>query len=253
MQPSNKLNILYQMSKKNQILISVGLVILLGGAFIGFFQIKKPLEIKNSTNSQNNNSISPPEHTAHKPQQIFIALGDSLTEGYQLSSKHAYPYLLETRLNKDFPKYETKVINAGISGSTTSSGVHRLKKHLRLQPRAVLISLGSNDGLRGVPIDSIKKNLQAMIDLAFANKISVLLAGLKLPANYGTEYRKAFEKIFKELSEKNNIVLIPFLLEEVAGKAELNLPDLIHPNEEGHKVMTQTLYPYFKQFYKPSR
>ena len=254
------------MNKKNQILLTFSLVILLGIVFVSISQIRKPsetkqtLEIKNAQNKQSKkndknsqnknfeNNIIPSKPEPRKPQKIFIALGDSLTEGYQLSSQKAYPYLLEIRLNTDFPQYKTKVINAGISGSTTSSGVSRLKRYLKLRPQAVLISLGSNDGLRGTPIDSIKKNLQNIIDLALENNISVLLAGLKLPANYGDEYRKSFEKIFKDL-EKNKITFIPFLLEGVAGKPEFNLPDLIHPNEEGHKIMTKTLYPYFKQFY----
>ena len=239
------------MNKKNQIFLSSGLVIFLGSVFVSISQIRKPSEIKQtptaaqSNNAQNKNSPIPSQP---KPQKIFIALGDSLTEGYQLNPQKAYPYLLETRLNKEFPKYKTKVINAGISGSTTSSGVSRFKRYLKLKPQAVLISLGSNDGLRGTPTESIKNNLQNMIDLALANNISVLLTGLKLPVNYGNEYRKSFEQIFKEL-EKNKITLIPFLLEGVAGKPEFNLPDLIHPNEEGHEVMAKTLYPYFKQFY----
>ena len=242
------------MNKKNHIFLASGLVIFLGVVFFSISQIRKPsatkqtLQAAQSNNSQNKNNTTPSQPEPHKPQKIFIALGDSLTEGYQLSPQKAYPYLLEARLNKDFPQYKTQVINAGISGSTTSSGMNRLKRYLKLKPKAVLISLGSNDGLRGTPIESIKKNLQDMIDLALANNISVLLAGLKLPVNYGNEYRKSFEQIFKEL-EKNKITLIPFLLEGVAGKPEFNLPDLIHPNEEGHKIMAKTLYPYFKQFY----
>ncbi len=219
--------------------------------------VNRSLEVKSSkeiTNSQNKNSKQNPKNTqnlkTNKPQKIFIALGNSLTEGYQISSQDAYPHLLKTRLNKEFPKYKTQVINAGISGSTTSSGVSRLKKYLHLKPQAVLISLGSNDGLRGIPLNLIKKNLQEMIGLALENKISVLLAGLKLPVNYGESYRKPFEKIFIDLSRENKITLIPFLLEGVAGNPKLNLPDLIHPNEAGHKAMAQTIYPYFKKFYE---
>ena len=242
------------MNKKIQTLKWVVPAIVLGSIFIGIYQINKPSEIEKPipTSSQNNKNTSKKNDNSstNKPIRTFIALGDSLTEGYQLNPQDAYPYLLEIRLNKDFPQYKTKIINSGISGSTTSSGVHRLKKHLNLKPHAVLITLGSNDGLRGTPIDSIKKNLQDMIDLALTNNISVLLAGLKLPINYGTEYRESFEKIFKDLSKENTITYIPFLLKGVAGKPEFNLPDLIHPNEKGHTIMTQTLYPYFKNFYE---
>ncbi|MDE0151958.1 MAG: arylesterase [Bdellovibrionales bacterium] len=229
----------------------IGPIFLLGAAFISFSQTKNspkvtvstPPSVQNQTNSEHN--TSPPS----KPKKIFIALGDSLTEGYQLSSQEAYPHLLEARLNKEFPRYKTQVINAGISGSTTSSGVNRLKKYLRLKPHVVFISLGSNDGLRGTPIDTIKKNLQNMIDLARSNNILVILAGLKIPMNYGEEYTEAFERIFKSLAQKNNVTYIPFLLEGVAGNPDLNLPDLIHPNGKGHKVMTETIYPYFRKFY----
>lgn len=235
-----KIITIYKMNKILHILLLAGPVIFGGGAFASFSQTKIP-----SSSSVKTQTKKLPA----KLQRTFIALGDSLTEGYQLNPKEAYPYLLETRLNREFPKYKTKVVNAGISGSTTSSGVNRLKKHLRLKPTAVFISLGSNDGLRGTPVDSTKQNLQNMIDLARANNISVLLTGLKLPMNYGTEYREAFEKIFKDLSQTNKITYIPFLLEGVAGNPDLNLPDLIHPNEKGHKVMAETLYPYFKRFY----
>ena len=247
------------MNKK--ILPSIGFIILLGSVWVGTYQFKTPSDIQqtseikksqevkqNKHSKKNHKNIQSPDNS--KPQKIFIALGDSLTEGYQLDSQNSYPRLLEARLNKEFPKYKTQVVNAGISGSTTSSGTARLKKYLHLNPLAVLISLGSNDGLRGTPIDLIKKNLQNMIDLALANKISVLLAGLKLPVNYGESYRRPFEKIFKDLSRENKITLIPFLLKGVAGNPEFNLPDLIHPNEEGHKIMMQTLYPYFKKFYE---
>ncbi len=240
------------MNKKIQILKWAVPAIVLGGIFIGIYQIKNPAEREKPLSSQNNTNTPQKEDTSsiNKPIQTFIALGDSLTEGYRLHLQFAYPHLLETRLNKKFPQYKTKVINDGISGSTTSSGVTRLKRHLHLKPRAVLITLGSNDGLRGIPIDSIRKNLQDMIDLALNNNIAVLLAGLKLPINYGESYREPFEQIFKDLSKENNIIYIPFLLEGVAGQPAFNLPDLIHPNEEGHKIITQTLYPYFRKFYE---
>lgn len=239
------------MKKISQIPTIMGAILVLGSVFISLSQEKNspkvatstPPSVQNKTNSANNTS------TPAKPKKIFIALGDSLTEGYQLSSQEAYPYLLETRLNKEFPGYKTQVINAGISGSTTSSGVNRLKKYLRLKPHVVFISLGSNDGLRGTPIDTTKENLQKMIDLARINNISIVLAGLKMPMNYGEEYRESFEKIFKDLAQTNKITYIPFLLEGVAGNPDLNLPDLIHPNGKGHKVMAETIYPYFKKFY----
>ena len=240
------------MKKISQIPTIMGTLFVLGGAFTSLSQTKNSPKVKISPPPSVQNKINPTNNTSPpaKPKKIFIALGDSLTEGYELRSQDAYPHLLEKRLNQEFPKYKTKVINAGISGSTTSSGTNRLKRYLHLKPQVVLISLGSNDGLRGTPIDTIKENLQKMIDLALSNNISVMLAGLKMPMNYGDEYRESFEKIFKDLAQKNNITYIPFLLEGVAGNPDLNLSDMIHPNEKGHKMMTETLYPYFKKFYK---
>lgn len=178
----------------------------------------------------------------------ILILGDSLTEGYGLSKENAYPYLLEQKLNEKYPKRKFQVVNAGISGSTTASGPSRLRWHLKNPTELVVLALGANDGLRGQSVEKMKANLQTMIQILKDKKIKVILAGMKLPRNYGKDYTNQFEKVFPDLAKQEKIPLIPFLLENVATKPELNLPDHLHPNEKGHKIladfMLKKLEPY---------
>jgi acyl-CoA thioesterase-1 len=184
---------------------------------------------------------------APAPMHILI-LGDSLTEGYGLSKENAYPYLLEQKLNEKYAPKKFQVTNAGISGSTSASGPSRLRWHLKNPTDLVLLVLGANDGLRGQSVEKMKDNLLAMIKILKEKKIKVILVGMKLPLNYGKEYTSAFEKVFPDLAKQEKIPLIPFLLEGVAGKQDLNLPDHVHPNEKGHKIvadyMLKELEPY---------
>ncbi len=174
---------------------------------------------------------------AHAKTILF--LGDSLTEGYQLSREEAFPALIEQELKKVFPS--TKVINGGVSGATTASGVKRLGWYLKSKPDIIVLALGSNDGLRGLRLEQSEKNLSEVIEKAKASDIKILLVGMKMPTNYGETYRKSFEKLFVSLAKKYKIPLLPFLLEGVGGKPKLNLPDGIHPNTAGHKIMAQTV------------
>lgn len=174
-----------------------------------------------------------------KPRVIF--LGDSLTEGYGVEKEDSYPVLIEKRLKKDGQPAE--IINTSVSGSTTASAVSRLKWHLKNKPDLVVLALGSNDGLRGLKVEAMKKNLSDAIKLAKDNKIEVLLVGMKIPPNYGKTYASDFEKVFVELAKENKIPLINFLLEGVGGEKKLNQEDGIHPNEKGHLKMADTVYP----------
>jgi acyl-CoA thioesterase-1 len=178
--------------------------------------------------------------SAKEPIKI-VALGDSLTEGYGIEKQDAYPALLEKALKKK--GHNVKVYNAGISGSTTASAPKRLKWFLKLKPQIIFLALGANDGLRGVPIESTRKNLKTTIEMAKKENIKVLLAGMMLPTNYGEKYRKSFQKLFPSLAKETGVQLMPFLLKDVATKKELNLADGIHPNEEGHKVMLKNILP----------
>jgi acyl-CoA thioesterase-1 len=171
---------------------------------------------------------------------VVVCLGDSLTEGYGLAPEQAYPHLLERKLRES--GRDVRVVNAGISGSTSASAVARLRWQLKSEPDVVVIALGGNDGLRGVDVEATEANLSEAIALAKANGVRVLLAGMKLPPNYGPEYTAAFEALFPSLAQKHGVALLPFLLEGVAAKPELNLPDGIHPNARGAKIVTQNVY-----------
>lgn len=171
--------------------------------------------------------------------QTIVFIGDSLTEGYQLSKEEAYPYLIEKELKKKKP--EIKVINGGVSGATTASGPKRLDWYLKSKPDIIVLALGANDGLRGLKISETEKNLEKVVEKAQSQGIKVVLAGMKMPTNYGEAYRKEFESIFPRLAKKHKLKLVPFLLENVGGKIELNLSDGIHPNARGHEVMAKTV------------
>ena len=171
--------------------------------------------------------------------QTVLFLGDSLTEGYQLDKEDAYPSLIEKKLKSSRPAL--KVINGGVSGATTASGLKRLSWYLKAKPNIMVLALGANDGLRGLKLNDSERNLSAVIEEAQKRGIKVILAGMKMPTNYGEPYRTNFEKMFPRLAEKYGIKLIPFLLQGVGGISKLNLPDGIHPNPEGHKVMADTV------------
>lgn len=176
-------------------------------------------------------------HSAQAKTKI-VFLGDSLTEGYGLAKTEAFPHLFAEALQAKGYK-DIQVINAGISGSTSASAVPRLKWYLRTKPTILVLALGANDGLRGLDPQAMKKNLAATIQLAQEHDVRVVLAGMKIPRNYGTQYTQAFEEVYPELAEQFNIPLIPFLLDGVAAKPEMNLPDGIHPNQQGHQVISQ--------------
>ncbi len=174
--------------------------------------------------------------------KTILIMGDSLTEGYRLAKEEAYPYLIEQELRKKHP--DIKVINGGVSGSTSASAMKRLDWYLRAKPDIMILALGANDGLRGVKTEETVKNLNAVIEKAKASGIQVILAGMKLPPNFGKVYTGQFNSLFPDLAEKHKLKFIPFILQDVAGKPSLNLPDGIHPNPEGHKVMAKTVMKY---------
>ena len=169
----------------------------------------------------------------------IVCLGDSLTEGFGVAPEHSWPSLIHDRLIGDHP--DVRIINAGISGATSASAVACLRWHLRARPEIRILELGANDGLRGVETEATRKNLRDAIELAKENGVKVLLAGMKLPPNYGPEYTERFERIFPELAEEMQVALIPFLLEGVAGDPSLNLPDRIHPNARGYERVAENV------------
>jgi acyl-CoA thioesterase-1 len=175
-------------------------------------------------------------------RKTILVLGDSLSAGYGVDPDQAWPALLQKKIDAAGLKF--KVLNAGVSGDTTADGLQRVDWLLRSKADVLLLELGANDGLRGMPVAATRTNLQAIMD-RFRQKypaIKLVIAGMKMPPNMGFEYVDAFNKIYPELAAKNHAALIPFLLEGVAGKPDLNLPDGIHPTPEGHKIVTENVW-----------
>lgn len=190
--------------------------------------------------------MQPEEPADDRP--IILAFGDSLTEGSGLPPGSGYPELLQKEL--DEAGYEYRVVNAGLGGDTTAGGVARVNEAIALHPDLVILELGANDGLRGLPVDSMKANLEEMI-LAFKKAdADVVLAGMTLPRNYGADYIREFERVFPALAAKHKITLIPFFLEGAGGRPEMNLEDGIHPNEEGYKLVTANVLKYVEPLLK---
>lgn len=177
---------------------------------------------------------------------IILFFGNSLTAGYQLDIQDAFPALIQNKL--DTLGYNYRVVNAGLSGETTASGKNRIDWVLREVPDIFFLELGANDGLRGLPLDETKANLHAIIDQVLkANpQVRVVIAGMQVPPNLGAEYTEEFKGIFPKVASQNKAVLVPFLLEGVAGNPELNLSDGIHPTPEGHRIIASTIWPFIE-------
>ena len=173
----------------------------------------------------------------------ILALGDSLTAGYGLSRKEAYPALIAEKMRS--ANYQFEVINAGSSGDTTAGGLRRLQPLLRGKKIDVLIlALGINDAFRGLAIDQMRSNLQAIIDQSRAHhpNVSIIIAGMQLPLASNDGYVRAFGEMFGALAEKNHTALIPYLLDGVGGDSELNQPDRVHPNAAGQRVVAENVW-----------
>jgi acyl-CoA thioesterase-1 len=170
---------------------------------------------------------------------VILAFGDSLTAGHGVEMVDSYPSQLQRELDKRGYKY--RVVNAGFSSDTTSGGLSRIDSALTIHPVIVILELGANDGLRGVPIAEAKKNLEQMIIKSQSAGATVVLAGMTLPLNYGPDYIHDFEAMYGDLAKRYSAHLIPFFLEGVAARAELNQEDQIHPNAKGYVIVTQNV------------
>jgi acyl-CoA thioesterase I len=172
--------------------------------------------------------------------KTILFFGDSLTAGYGLPTAQAYPALIQQKL-KDERYGAYTVINAGISGDTTASGLYRLDRWLGAPIDIFVLALGANDGLRGIPARETSQNLQQIIDKVRHKhpEATIVLSGMEIPDIVPGRYAAEFRKLFRELSIKNNIAFVPFLLEGVVGMRHLNLPDGVHPNAEGQKLLAR--------------
>jgi acyl-CoA thioesterase I len=185
-------------------------------------------------------AATPATSASSASRQRIVVLGDSLTAGLGLPESEAYPALLQNKL--DAEGYQFQIVNAGVSGDTTAGGLRRLDWALDGDVKILIVALGANDGLRGLPIDEMQKNLAAIIERARKRGVSVLLAGMEAPPNYGQEYTVKFRQVYRDLARTQNVTLVPFLLDGVAGQARLNQGDGIHPNAEGARLIAETIW-----------
>ena len=171
-----------------------------------------------------------------------LCLGDSLTEGSGLDRSRAYPARLQEKI--DALGWNFKVVNAGLGGDTTAAGLRRLDWFLQRRIDVLILALGGNDGLRGLPLAEIRKNLGAIISKTTARypEVKVVVAGIRIPPNYGTRYVRGFGDLFPEVAASHGALLIPFLLQGVGGRPDLNFPDGIHPNRRGQEIVAENVW-----------
>ena len=170
---------------------------------------------------------------------VIVAFGDSLTAGQGVAVDFTYPSRLQAELDRR--GYQYRVVNAGISGDTTGGGVNRVEAVLKHKPEIVILELGANDGLQGKSVEQMRANLSRMIERLQQEKTTVVLAGMQIPPNYGADYTTAFAGTFPELAQRYNLPFIPFFLDGVAAKPQLNQMDGIHPTGEGYKYVVENV------------
>jgi acyl-CoA thioesterase I len=194
--------------------------------------------------SSANRPLKTPQVSSNRPK--IVAFGDSLTAGFGLTERESYPYLLQEKLKADGFDYE--VINAGVSGDTSLGGLERVDWVLEQENVQILIlELGANDLLRGLPVEKMRSNLDQIIRKAKAKNIKVLLCGMLAPPAAGSDYSRTFTAVFPDLANQHAVAFVPFLLDNIALKKELNQADGIHPNADGEKIMTETIYRELKK------
>lgn len=184
--------------------------------------------------------LSPPRSNG-----TIVAVGDSLTAGLGVPEEQAYPAQLEKKLRD--AGYDWKVVNAGISGETSSGTLSRINWVMKLRPDIVILETGANDGLRGIDPRLTRKNIDETIRILKQQNVTVVLVGMKMVRNLGQEFTQQFGEIYPALAAKNNLILVPFLLQGVAGDPTLNQSDGIHPTAAGYRIITESIYPYAKK------
>jgi acyl-CoA thioesterase-1 len=179
-----------------------------------------------------------PAPVSNAPRIVF--LGDSLTAGYGLEKHESVPSLIQKRLREHGYPYE--VVNAGVSGDTSAGGLSRLDWSLEGDVQILVVELGGNDGLRGLPVAGLKQNLSEIITRAKTRGISVVLTGMEAPPNFGQAYTSEFRDVYRQLARALDVTFVPFYLEGVAGIPSLNIADGIHPNAEGSRIIEKTMW-----------
>ena len=193
------------------------------------------------SNDESRTASSAPQPVASDPRRILAVFGDSISAGFGLANGQSYPDYLQKKL--DAEGYSWHVVNLGISGDTTEGGVSRIDSATSLKPAIVILELGGNDGLRGLPLASTRSNLEQMIAAFRKAGAQVVLAGMTLPPNYGAEYIHGFENIYKDLAAKHKLTLIPFLLSDIVTKDMRYLQtDGIHPTAPGSEIIAGTVF-----------
>lgn len=176
---------------------------------------------------------------------LVVFLGDSLTAGLGLAEAEAFPALIEQELRGK--GFAVRVVNAGVSGDTSAGGLARLDWILAQGPALVVVGLGANDGLRGLPVEATEENLRSIVRRSRQAGARVVLLGMRIPPSYGLDYAGRFERLYEEVADDLDVPLVPFLLDRVAARPALNLPDRIHPNARGHARIAETVYPYVEE------
>lgn len=194
--------------------------------------------------TQTGTPAAPPTSRTDDERPKIVVLGDSLTAGLGLLETQSYPHLLQEKIDRDGFRYE--VVNAGVSGDTSAGGLRRLDWALQEDVRILILELGANDGLRGLPVSEMKENLGKIIEAARAKNAIVILTGMEAPPNYGAEYAASFRGTYRELALKYKVLFVPFLLDKVAGQASLNQADGIHPNPAGAAIVADTVWNVLK-------
>lgn len=197
---------------------------------------------KTEADKEEQENTSASEEVAVEDSKVILFFGDSLTAGYGLEQGEAFPEIIQGKIDSLNLNY--KVVNAGLSGETTSGGKNRIDWVLKQNVDVFVLELGANDGLRGIPLSETRNNLQEIIDFVKKKNpdIKIILAGMQIPPNMGQDYTTGFKNIFPELAEKNDLELIPFLLEDVAGNPDLNQQDGIHPTAEGQEILANNVW-----------
>jgi acyl-CoA thioesterase I len=197
-------------------------------------------------------ALATPLRAATGDAPVILVYGDSISAGYGIRVEHGWVSLLAQKISAE--GYGFRVVNASVSGETTAGGLARLPRALSVQrPRILVLELGGNDGLRGLPLDGTRANLEQMIKLAQSQGVAVLLIGMRVPPNYGPRYTAQFQALYQDLAQSRHVPLVPFLLEHVALDETLMQADHIHPNERGQAALLDEMWPQLLPLLRPAR